>query len=85
LRTTQEELIQQQRGKPINKALQPPPWRTIQATDSEVIILQAALHHYQDFIRPNEELYKQVAPHIQAFIERLHNRLPQRSEQVNDF
>jgi len=54
----------QQRIRPITKSLQPP-LRTIQATDNEIIILQAALHHYQDFLRDNTDLYKQAVPFIQ--------------------
>ena len=74
--------MHQQPGKPITKALQPPPLRTIQATDSEIIILQAALHYYRDSIRSDNDLYAKASPLIQNFIQRLHDQLPQRSEQT---
>jgi hypothetical protein len=72
--------MQQPRIKPVTKSLQP--LRTIQVTDSELIFLQAALHHYQDFIRPNQELYQQAAPLIQNFILRLRDQLPPRKDQI---
>jgi hypothetical protein len=70
----------QPRIKPITRSL--PSLRTIQVTDSELIFIHVALHHYQDFIRPNQELYQQVAPHIQNFIQRLHDQLPPRKDQI---
>jgi hypothetical protein len=73
--------MQQPRVKPITKALQPS-LRSIQATDNEIIILQAALHHYRDYIRSDKDFHAQTAPLIQNFIQRLHDQLPPRREQI---
>lgn len=67
--------------KPITRSLQPP-LKTIQATDNEIIILQAALHHYQDFLRHDPKLYQQAAPLIQNFILRLHEQLPPGKDRI---
>jgi len=68
--------------KPITKALQPPPLKTIQVTDNELIILQAALHHYRDYISYDKDLHAKVSPLIQNFIQRLHDQLPPRKDQI---
>jgi hypothetical protein len=73
--------MQQSRIGPTGKVLQPP-LRIIQATDCEIIMLQTALRHYLDFIRSNQELYQQAAPHIFHFIDRLHEQLPPREERI---
>jgi hypothetical protein len=74
--------MHQSASKPITKALQSQPLRTIQATDNEIIILQAALHLYRDSIRSDKDLHAKAPPLIQNFIQRLHDPLPQRQEQT---
>ncbi len=72
--------MQSGRIKPITRSLRPA-LRMIQATDNEIIILQAALQHYQHFVGLNQEL-AQAIPLIQAFIQRLHDQLPARKEEI---
>jgi hypothetical protein len=51
--------------------------RTIQVTGCELIVIQAALPHYLDFLRSsNPALYQQAAPMIKSFVLRLHDQLP---------
>ncbi len=57
------------------------PLMTIQATPAEVIVLQAALHHYQRYIADDRQLAQGV-PLIQHFIQRLHDQLPPRQERI---
>jgi hypothetical protein len=65
----------QPRMKPITTSFQPP-LRTIQATDNEIIILQAALHHYRDYLSSDKDLHAKASPLIQNFIQRLHDQIP---------
>ena len=58
------------------------PLMTIQATANEVIVLQAALHHYLEYIGYDRDLQSRAAPLIHHFIQRLHDQLPPRKEQV---
>lgn len=54
----------------------------IGATHAEIIILQAALHHYRDYISYDKDLQAKTAPLIQRFIQRLHDQLPPRKDQI---
>jgi hypothetical protein len=71
----------QPRVNPITKALQSPPLIYIQASHAEIIVLQAALRHYHDYISYEKEL-AQAIPLIQSFIQRLHEQLPLREERI---
>lgn len=51
----------------------------IQASHAEIIILQAALRHYRDYVSYEKELVRAI-PLIQSFIQRLHGQLPPREE-----
>jgi hypothetical protein len=55
---------------------------SIGATHAEIIILQAALHHYRDYISYDKDLQAKTAPLIQRFIQRLHDQLPLRKDQI---
>ena len=75
--------MQQPKSKALAKSLQPPPLlMTIQATPAEVIVLQAALRHYQDYLSYDHDLHARSVPLIQHFIQRLHDQLPPRQEQI---
>ena len=67
--------------KPITKSLQPP-LRTIQATDNEIIILQAALQHYRDYLSYDKDLHAKASPLIQNFIQQIHDQLPVRKDMI---
>jgi hypothetical protein len=74
--------MQQPRIKPMTRSLQPP-LRTIQVTDAELIVIQAALSHYLEFLRAsNPDLYQQAAPHVSQLINRLHDQLPPRKDRI---
>lgn len=70
----------QPRIKPITKSLHPP-LRTIQATDNEIIILRAALQHYP-LCGCHQGKLTEAMPIIHSFIQRLHEQLPPRKDQV---
>jgi tRNA(Arg) A34 adenosine deaminase TadA len=65
--------------KSVSKAPQSPPLIYVQASHAEIIVLQAALQHYRDYIRCDKEL-AQAIPLIQSFIQRLHEQLPARGD-----
>jgi hypothetical protein len=74
----------QPRIKPLTKTLQPL-LRTIEATDSELIFIQAALPHYLDFLRTsNPALYQQASSHVSRLINRLHDQLPPRKDRSEE-
>lgn len=56
----------------------------IGATHAEIIILQAALHHYRDYVSYDKDLQAKTAPLIQRFIQRLHDQLPLRKDQIEE-
>ena len=62
-----------------------PVLRTIEVTDYELILLQAALAHYQDWLRAHSpELFQQATGHISQFVNRLHEQLSPRKEQIEE-
>jgi hypothetical protein len=74
--------MQPPRIKPLTKSLRPL-LRTIEVTDNELIIIQAALPHYLDFLRAsNPNLYQQAAAHVSHLINRLHDQLPPRKNRI---
>lgn len=72
--------MQQSRFKPITRSLHPP-LRTILATDNEIIILLAALQHYQ-ICSSHQGKLAEAVPIIQSFMQRLHGQLPPGKSQV---
>lgn len=74
-------MMHQYRLKPITRTLQPPPFRTIQATDNEIILILAALQHYP-LCGCHQGKLAEVIPIIQGFIQRVHDQLPPRREQI---
>jgi hypothetical protein len=56
----------------------------IQTSHAEIIILQAALRHYCDYVSYEQEL-TQAIPLIQAFMQRLHDHIPPREEPQRRF
>ena len=62
-----------------------PALRTIEVTDAELIIIQAALPRYLDLLRTTHpDLYQQASTHIWHLVQRLHAQLPPGKERLED-
>jgi hypothetical protein len=70
------------RLSPITKSLRPL-LRTIEVTDSELIVIQAALQYYRDFVcAAHPDLYQQVNASVSSLVNRLHDQLPPRKDRI---